>query len=93
MEPYINENNGNIIGIVTNGNANIIKDKIEKLEIDFINLVPNKKFYKDFVKEISSTPTTLFVDSEGNILEISTGSYGKEGDIRFLKEKIDKLKK
>lgn len=90
---YIKENNGNIIGIVTNGNASMAEKKLEDLEIEFTNLIPDKKFNKDFVKGVMTTPTTLFIDGEGNIMEKYTGSYGKEGDIKFIKNKVDGLKK
>ena len=93
LESYIKENNGNIIGIVTNGDKEMAEKELDNLGIKFTNLIPDKKFNRDFVKEVVVTPTTLFIDGEGNILEISTGSYGKEGDIRFFKNKVDELKK
>lgn len=93
LEPYIKESNGNIIGIVTNGNASMAGKKLKELGVEFTNLIPDKKFNRDFVKWVVVTPTTLFIDEKGNIIETSTGSYGTEGDIRFIKNKIGELKK
>ncbi len=92
LEPYIEENNGNVLGIVINSKKERALKTIEDLQLEFINAIPNKKFYKDFVKGVLNTPTTLFVDKDGNILKKSTGSYGKEGDIKYIKKAIEKLK-
>lgn len=91
MEPYIKEKDGNIIGIIINS-VDTAKDRIEELEIGYANLIPDKKFNRDFVKEVMVTPTTLFIDKDGKIIEIYTGSYGTGGDVKFIKNKVDKLK-
>lgn len=91
LEPYIKERNGNIIGIITNGSADRAGAKINELNLGFTNLIPDKKLNKELVKGAVVTPTTLFVDKNGYIMEKYTGSYGTEGDIRFLKERVQEL--
>jgi len=85
--------NINIIGVVTSGERKIeeVKEISGDMGLQFLNLIPNKEFNKDFVKGVVGTPTTLFVDENGKILDISTGSYGTEGDIEFLSNKVNEL--
>ena len=87
--------NVNIIGVVTSGERKIqeVKNISKDMELQFPNLIPDKKFNKDFVKGVVGTPTTLFVDKNGKILDTSTGSYGTEGDIKFLSNKVNDLMK
>lgn len=85
--------NVNSVGIVLDGKKNYESAKkiSENMNLKFINIIPSKEFNKNFVRSIAATPTTLFVDSKENILETRLGSYGKEGDIQYFKNKINEL--
>lgn len=91
LEDYISENNGNIVGILKNGTKGMALKKVKELGTDFSTIVPNSKFKRDYVNEIVATPTLLFVDRHGNILNISVGGSGKEGDQRYIRSTIDRL--
>ncbi|HHV39392.1 MAG TPA: TlpA family protein disulfide reductase [Tepidimicrobium sp.] len=91
LEPHIQEKNGNVLGIITNGSIDMAKTKIDELGLRFTNLIPNRDMNRKLVKGAVVTPTTIFVDEKGHIIEKHTGSYGTEGDIRFLRKKIDEL--
>ena len=69
------EQNINLIGVGTDSGEgeeqletaqNILKEK----GVTYVNISPDPEgeFYKDFVSEIFSYPTTYIVDSEGNII-------------------------
>lgn len=83
--------NVNILGVVTNGERKV--DEVEKISKDmklqFPNLIPDEQFNKDFVKGVVGTPTILFVDKDGNILDTTKGSYGTDGDIKFINNKVN----
>ncbi len=83
----------NVVGVVTRGERKVeeVKKISKDMELQFSNLIPDKQFNKDFVKGVVGTPTTLFVDKDGKILDMSTGSYGVEGDIKFLNNKVNEL--
>lgn len=95
LYPDFQNKNINILGVVINGERKI--DEVEKIskdmELQFPNLIPDKKFNKDFVNGIVGTPTTLFVDKNGKILDTTKGSYGIEGDIKFINNKVKDLLK
>lgn len=91
LQDYITENNGNILGILKTGTRGMAVRKVEELGTNFNSIVPNAKFKRDYVNEIVATPTLLFVDRHGNILDISVGGSGKEGDQRYIRNMIDKL--
>lgn len=92
LEPYIKEKNGNTLGIVTNATKSMAENKIDEMDIRFTNIIPDRKLNKELVREAMVTPTILFVDKSGNILEVATGSYIKDEEVKFLKKKIDQLK-
>ena len=69
------EQNINLIGVGTDSGEgeeqletaqNILKEK----GVTYVNISPDPEgeFYKDFVSEIFSSPTTYIVDGEGNII-------------------------
>ena len=71
----LQERNINLIGVGTDSGEgeeqletaqNILKEK----GVTYVNISPDPEgeFYKDFVSEIFSYPTTYIVDSEGNII-------------------------
>lgn len=71
----LQERNINLIGVGTDSGEgeeqletaqNILKEK----GVTYVNISPDPEgeFYKDFVSEIFSYPTTYIVDGEGNII-------------------------
>ena len=72
---HFQEQNINLIGVGTDSGEgqeqletaqNILREK----GVTYINISPNPEgaFYKDFISEIFSYPTTYIVDSKGNII-------------------------
>ena len=84
----LQERNINLIGVGTDSGEgeeqletaqNILKEK----GVTYVNISPDPEgeFYKDFVSEIFSYPTTYIVDSEGNITGAPiTGNVKKQID-------------
>lgn len=93
IEDYIEESNGQIIGIGINSTKGMVRKSIEENNIEYINVMNNLKINRSFVSAAVLTPTTITVDSEGNILDLSVGSFGKDGDIRYFTNLIDDIKK
>lgn len=87
------EKDVNILGVVISGRRKLeeVNDISGDMGLKFSNLIPDKKFNKDLVNGVVGTPTTLFVDEDGNILDVTTGSFGVEGDINFLNTKVNEL--
>ncbi|WP_333860517.1 TlpA family protein disulfide reductase [Clostridium sp.] len=70
----------NLIGVVSDGEMNKedALDILKKLNVTFVNLIPDEKFQNDFVSKTDVVPTSVFVNSNGEILETVTGSRTKE---------------
>lgn len=69
------EQNINLIGVGTDSGENeetlsTAQEILSEKGVTYINISPNPEndFYKDFVSQIFSYPTTYIVDSEGNII-------------------------
>lgn len=96
LEKIYNENKDkgfNLIGIVTDGDVALDDAKFiaEKKGLTFKNIVAEDVLKKDVLSKISGTPTTLFVDSEGNIVgEPIIGSVGKEAYDKAIESYLDK---
>lgn len=60
---------------------------VEKAGVTFPTLVSSKELYAFLSSNIMGTPTTFFVDSEGNVIEMVTGSDDYDG----WKAKIDSV--
>ncbi len=78
-----------VVGIVIDGNNNeaTVISMVEKLGINFTNIVPNSEINNKILQYVSAVPTTFFVNSEGLIVgEIIVGA-----DIEGYKRNIENL--
>lgn len=91
LESYIEETGGGILGIGINSPRPMMEKAVEDRELSWTNISPNMKMKKDFMASAVATPTTIFVDSKGRVLEFSAGGYGKEGDLRYIKSVIERI--
>lgn len=69
------------------------REILEKKGVTYPNISPNPEndFYKDFISEIGTYPTTYIVDGEGNI--IGAPIYGNvKNQIDTLQKRIDMIK-
>ncbi|MCM1992213.1 TlpA family protein disulfide reductase [Oceanirhabdus seepicola] len=83
----------NIIGLVTDAvddeTIELAKKILEVKGVEFDNIIPDEKIKTEVLTWIQGTPTTIFVDSEGNIIdEPIIGAIGKE---KYNQEILDKL--
>lgn len=84
-----------VVGIVEDGmnNEEEVKKILEQSNVKFINIVPDEKFYDDFVTLCSSYPASLLVDSDGNVVsELISGPRTKEEYKELIDEALEKLK-
>ena len=72
------ERNINLIGVGTDsgesgGQLNTAREILEEKGVTYTNISPDPEgdFYKDFIADIFTYPTTYIVDSEGNIVGAS----------------------
>ena len=84
----------NVIGLVSDtpdtDNEELAKKILEKKGAKFTNIIPDESIKNNILKDVSGVPTTLFVDSEGNIVgEFIVGGHSKE---EYKKEIQDRLK-
>ena len=69
------------------------REILEKKGVTYPNISPNPEndFYKDFVSEVGTYPTTYIVDGEGNIIGASlVGNVKKQSDT--LQKRIDMIR-
>lgn len=79
-----------VIGIVTDGNETVANEIIGALGISYSHLVPTEEFSKDYLFNFEYVPTTIFVNSKGEIVGetiVGARSYDE------FKEIIEKLLK
>lgn len=86
-----------IVGILSDSadsGGNVAKDRLEdakgiidKAGLTFPTLILSKELYAFLAANTIGTPTTFFVDSEGNIIEMVTGANDYDG----WKAKIDSI--
>lgn len=84
--------NINVVGIISDTpddeNELLAKKILDKKGVKYMNIIPDKKLNKGILKDISGVPTTIFVDSEGNMVgEPIISSRSKEE----YKKEIDKI--
>lgn len=87
--------NINLIGVGTDSGESekqlaTAQEILEKKEVAYPNINPNPEndFYKDFISEIGTYPTTYIVDGEGNIIGAPIiGNVKDQSDI--LQKRID----
>lgn len=89
--------NINLIGLVSDtpdeDNEELAKQILEKKGAKFTNIIPDENIKNNILKDISGVPTTLFVDSEGNIIgEFIVGSRGKEAYKKEIEARLKNIK-
>ncbi|MEW9095404.1 MAG: TlpA disulfide reductase family protein [Clostridiaceae bacterium] len=87
----------NVIGIVADtpdeDNEALAKQILEKKGAKFTNIIPDEKIKNNVLKDVKGFPTTLFVDSEGNIVgELVVGSHDKEGYKKEIESRLKNIK-
>lgn len=88
--------NVNLITICSDANEEpeLSKKIMERLECTFKTLVPDEKLQNSLLNEVQAFPTTIFVDSEGNIVgEPQMGAPSADGEIadaylRLINERL-----
>ncbi len=84
----------NIIGIVSDTPDEETEELAKKIlstkGVKYINIIPDESIINNVLRNISAVPTTLFVDSEGNIIgDLLVGAKSKE---EYQQEIQDRLK-
>ena len=75
--------NINLISICTDGKEDLelTKEILEKKEVTFKTLVASESLNENVLNNISATPTTVLVDSEGNIIgEPIVGAFSSDSE-------------
>jgi len=90
----VKEDKVNIIGIISDTphseNEELAKQIISAKDVKYINIIPDDNIINNLFEDISAVPTTIFVDSEGNIVgDFIVGTRSKE---EYKKEIEDRLK-
>ena len=57
-----------VLGIVTDGNEAVAKEIIDALVISYEHLIPTEDFSKEYLINFEYVPTTIFVNSKGEIV-------------------------
>ncbi len=84
----------NIVGVVSDGDANEVQalQILKKKNADFVNLIPDEKFKNEFVQKATAVPTSVLVNSKGEILETVVGSKSKEGYKKIIDNNLQQIK-
>ncbi|SHH39199.1 hypothetical protein SAMN02744040_01808 [Tepidibacter thalassicus DSM 15285] len=85
----------NVIGIVADGIDNEIGvlNILRKTDVTFENIIPNEEFINDFLNKISAVPTSLLVNSDGEIIaKPIVGSRDKEEYKGIIEEALKNIK-
>lgn len=77
-------------GSVDNDKIALAKQIIEKTKVNYINVLPGEKLKSELLPNIALSPTTLFVDSNGNVLKAVTGANEKKEWIKIIDELLEK---
>ncbi|WFD10239.1 TlpA family protein disulfide reductase [Tepidibacter hydrothermalis] len=93
----IKKENINVVGIISDTpddeNEVLAKQILDKKGVKFVNIIPDEKLNKGILKDISGVPTTIFVDSEGNIVgQPIIGSRSKEEYKKEINKRLGSLK-
>lgn len=57
-----------VLGIVTDGNETVANEIIDALEISYEHVIPTEEFSKEYLMNFEYVPTTIFVNSKGEIV-------------------------
>ena len=94
LSEEVKSQNVNVIGIVSDtpdkDNEELAKEILSKKGVTYTNIIPDETIINNILEKIALVPTTLFVDSEGNVVgDLIVGSKGTE---EYKKEIVDRLK-
>ena len=81
----------NVIGVAQDADTDLdaVKEVIEKNKVTYPNLIPEGKL-KDFVMTLQAFPTTLLVDSEGNVVAKDLGGKDMAGFTKMVNDQLTK---
>lgn len=87
----------NVIGLVSDtpdeDNEALAKKILEKKGVKFTNIIPDENIKNNLLKDVSGVPTTVFVDSKGNIVgEFIVGSHSKEEYKKIIADRLKSIK-
>lgn len=85
----------NIIGIVsdTPEEEALAKEIVKMTGVTYPNLIPDETIQNNILSNLSGVPTTIFVDSEGNIIgDLIVGDRGKEEYRKEIESRLESLK-
>ncbi|KLU65300.1 thiol-disulfide oxidoreductase ResA [Desulfosporosinus acididurans] len=84
----------NLVGVVSDGEMDEVQalQILKKLKIDYVNLIPNKKLSSDFVGKTMIVPVSVFVNSQGEILETVAGSKSKEDYQKIIETELQQVR-
>lgn len=94
----VNKDNINILGVVSDTtddeeNQELAKRIVKEKGVAYTNIIPDEKLQNGFLKDVSGVPTTIFVDSKGNIIgKPIVGSRSKEEYKKEIQERLKSLK-
>lgn len=63
---------------------------IDKTEADYLMLIPSQAVQFGILSDVTSFPTTFFVDESGNVVGIKMGASGKREWIDYIESVLDK---
>ena len=94
LSEEVKSQNVNVIGIVSDtpdkDNEELAKEILSNKGVTYTNIIPDETIINNILEKIALVPTTLFVDSEGNVVgDLIVGSKGTE---EYKKEIVDRLK-
>lgn len=94
LSEEVKSQNVSVIGIVSDtpdkDNEELAKEILSKKGVKYTNIIPDKTITDNILKKISLVPTTLFVDSKGNV--VGDLIVGSKGTAEYKKEIVDRLK-
>lgn len=86
----------NVVGVVEDGmkNEENVKKILDKSKITFTNIIPDERFYDDFVSLCGLYPASLLVDSSGQVVgELINGARTEDEYINLIEDALEKLKR
>ena len=79
-----------VSGIEDSKTIEAAKEILQKADANFLNIIPNKEIIP-FLEKVVAVPTTIFLDSQGNIIGEPIVGADVEGYKKRLKELLDKM--
>ncbi|WP_291582458.1 TlpA family protein disulfide reductase [Clostridium sp. UBA6640] len=87
----------NVIGLIGDtpdeDNEELAKEILSKIDVKYTNIIPDESIKNSILEDVSTFPTTFFVDSEGNIIgDFLMGTKSKEEFKREIEERLKDIK-